>query len=103
LTSERSTLFPTLQTAKEQGIQDVDSYFWTAFLFPKNTPEAIVQKLSKATDQILNSPTTIERLTKAGVTAIPPQLRSPDYLQKFVASEMEKWAATIKASGIPVN
>jgi tripartite-type tricarboxylate transporter receptor subunit TctC len=103
LTSERSTLFPTLQTAKEQGIQDVDSYFWTAFLFPKNTPDAIVQKLSKATDQILNSPTTIERLTKAGVTAIPPQLRSPDYLQKFVASEMEKWAATIKASGIPVN
>jgi tripartite-type tricarboxylate transporter receptor subunit TctC len=103
LTNERSTLFPTLQTAKEQGLQGVESYFWTAFFFPKNTSDAIVQKLSKATEQILNSPATIERLNKAGVTAIAPELRSPAYLQNFVGTEVEKWAAMIKASGITIN
>ena len=27
------------------GIAGVDSYFWTGFFFPKNTPDAIVQTL----------------------------------------------------------
>src|SRR5882757_138400 len=35
LTGERSALFPTLKTAKELGFAGVDSYFWTAFFFPK--------------------------------------------------------------------
>ena len=35
LTGERSSLFPKLQTAKEQGTPGVDSYFWTAFFFPE--------------------------------------------------------------------
>ena len=67
LTTERSPLFPTLQTSKEQGIPGVDSYFWTAFFFPKDTPDAIVRKLYDATTQTLKSPATIERLRKAGV------------------------------------
>jgi hypothetical protein len=29
--------------------------------------------------------------------------RSPDYLRKFVASETEKWAATIRASGVSID
>src|SRR4029078_10158964 len=28
LTSERSPLFPKLQTSKEQGLPGIDSYFW---------------------------------------------------------------------------
>ena len=53
LTGERSALFPTLQTAKEQGMPGVTSYFWTGFFFPKGTPDAIVQKLHDATTQTL--------------------------------------------------
>jgi tripartite-type tricarboxylate transporter receptor subunit TctC len=103
LTGERSSLFPKLQTAKEQGTPGVDSYFWTAFFFPKDTPDAIVQKLNEATTQTLNSPVTQERLKKAGVTAISPDQRSPGYLKKFVGIEVEKWRAMIKASGITLE
>ena len=103
LTGERSSLFPALQTAKEQGIPGVDSYFWTAFFFPKDTPDAIVQKLYDATTQTLNSPVTLERLKKSGVTAIAPAQRSPAYLKTFVGAEVEKWAAMIKASGITID
>jgi hypothetical protein len=31
---------------------------------------------------------------------VAPDRRSPEYLQGFVASEVTKWAAIIKASGI---
>ena len=103
LTSERSALFPTLLTSKEQGIPGVESYFWTAFFFPKDTPDAIVQKLYDATTQTLNSPTTIERLKKAGVAPIAPELRSPAYLKTFIKTEVDNWAAMIKASGVTIE
>jgi len=103
LTMERSPLFPTLRTSKEQGIPGVESYFWTAFFFPKDTPDAIVQKLHNATDQTLKSSTTVERLKRAGVAPIAPELRTPAYLKSFIATEVANWAAMIKASGITIE
>jgi tripartite-type tricarboxylate transporter receptor subunit TctC len=103
LTETRSELFPTLQTSKEQGIPGVSSYFWTAFFFPKGTPDAIVQKLYDATTQTLKSATTVERLKRAGVAPIAPELRTPAYLKTFIASEVDNWAAMIKASGITIE
>jgi tripartite-type tricarboxylate transporter receptor subunit TctC len=103
LTDQPSALFPSLKTAKEQGIPGVDAYFWTAFFFPKDTPDAIVQKLYAATNQTLNTPLIVDRLKKAGVTVIAPELRSPAYLQKFVGNEVETWGTMIKASGITIE
>jgi tripartite-type tricarboxylate transporter receptor subunit TctC len=103
LTSERSDLFPALQTSGEQGVPGVETYFWTAFFFPKDTPDAIVQKLHDATTYTLNSPAIVERLRKAGVTPIAPELRSPAYLKTFVRREAENWAAVVRASGVPIE
>ena len=103
LTTERSPLFPTLQTSKEQGIPGVDSYFWTAFFFPKGTPDAIVQKLYDATNKTLESAQTVERLKRAGVAPISPQLRTPAYLKSFIGTEVANWAAMIKASGVTIE
>jgi hypothetical protein len=38
-----------------------------------------------------------------GVTLVAPERRSPEYLQKFVEGEIEKWAGPIKAAGISVD
>jgi tripartite-type tricarboxylate transporter receptor subunit TctC len=103
LTNERSDLFPGLKTSKEQGIPGVDSYFWTAFLFPKDTPDAIVQKLYEASNQTLKSPITVDRLKKAGVSPIAPELRTPAYLKSFIEKEVDNWAAQIKASGVSIE
>ncbi len=103
LTSERSELFPALLTSREQGLPGVDSYFWTAFFFPKDTPGDIVQKLYDATTYTLNSPTIVERLKKSGVTPVNPALRTPAYLKTFVRREADNWAAMIRASGVPIE
>jgi hypothetical protein len=34
---------------------------------------------------------------------VPPDERSPEYLARFVASEIERWAAPIRASGAMVE
>jgi tripartite-type tricarboxylate transporter receptor subunit TctC len=103
LTQDRSPLFPTLSTAREQGVTGVESYFWTAFLFPKGTPDPIVQRLNGAVSEALDTPQTRDRLRNAGVTVVPPERRSPAYLKTFIENEVAQWARTIKASGISLD
>ena len=103
LTADRSALFPQLTTSKEQGVAGVDSYFWSGFLFPKDTPAAIVQKLSDASNQTLNRPATVELLRRAGIEPVAANRRSPAYQREFTVSEMKTWADQVKASGLPLQ
>ncbi|AMN42826.1 Bug family tripartite tricarboxylate transporter substrate binding protein [Rhodoplanes sp. Z2-YC6860] len=103
LTAERSALFPDLTTSKEQGLSGVDSYFWSSFLFPKGTPDEIVQKLSDASKKTLDRPATIEQLRRAGIEPVAAERRTPAYQRDFTVSEMKTWAAQVKASGLPLQ
>jgi hypothetical protein len=51
----------------------------------------------------MNTSSVQERLKGVGVTVVALERRSPDYLKRFVDSEIEKWAATIKASGVSLD
>jgi tripartite-type tricarboxylate transporter receptor subunit TctC len=103
LLGERSPLFHTVPTASEQGLAGVESYFWSGFFVPKDTPQPIVQKMLAATADTLDSPATKDRLRKAAVTVVAADRRSPDYLKKFVDSEITSWAAIIKQSGVSLD
>jgi len=100
LARARSSLMPTLATAEEQGLKDFDAITWTAFFLPKGTPPEIVDKLHAATVQMMDTPALAERMRELGVTLVPSERRSPQYLADFVAREIEKWGAPIKAAGI---
>ena len=103
LTADRSPLFPQLTTSKEQGVSGVESYFWSAFLFPKDTPQAIVQQLADASNQTLNRPATAEQLRRAGIEPVAVNRRSPAYQRDFTVTEMKTWADQVKASGLPLQ
>jgi tripartite-type tricarboxylate transporter receptor subunit TctC len=103
LAHERSPLLPTLATAHEQGLANFEAITWNAFFLPKDTPAAIVKKLNDATNEAMNTAAIKERMHELGVTLVAPERRSPEYLQKFVAGEIEKWAGPIKAVGISVD
>ena len=103
LTRNRSPLLPNLASAHEQGLTDFDSYFWSGFFLPKGTPAAIVQKLHAAAVATLDTPSTQERLKEVGVTVVAAERRSADYLKRFLNGEIEKWAMTIKASGVSLD
>ena len=61
---------------------------------------AIVRKLNAATQAVLSTPIVQQRLKDIGATLVTPERRSPEYLTKFVADEIEKWAGPIKAAGV---
>jgi tripartite-type tricarboxylate transporter receptor subunit TctC len=102
LTRERSPVLPNVPTAIEQGF-DVEAYTWNGFFLPKGTPAAIVAKLNHATVEAMKTPAVREKLEGAGLKFVSDDRTTPEYLAKFVQSEIEKWAAPIKASGVSVD
>jgi tripartite-type tricarboxylate transporter receptor subunit TctC len=100
LAKDRSPVLPNLPSASEQGLADIDTRGWNGFFLPKGTPAAIVQKLSEAASATIDTPSVRERLREIGVSTVTRERRSPDYLQKFVEAEIEKWAVPIKSAGV---
>jgi tripartite-type tricarboxylate transporter receptor subunit TctC len=102
MTKERSPVLPNLPTAIEQGL-DVQAYTWNALFLPKGAPADVVKKLNEAAVKAMNSPAVKDRLQGIGAMVVAPDRRSPDYLGTFVKSEIQKWAAPIKASGVQID
>ena len=100
LALSRSSLLPSLATADEQGLVDFEAITWNAFFLPTGTPAALVNKLDDAVIEAMNAPTVRDRMQELGVDLVAPERRSPEYLQKFVESEITKWARPIKAAGV---
>ena len=96
----RLPILPNLASAHEQGLSNFDINPWYAFFLPKGTPVPIVQKLREAIVATSATPAVQEKLKELGYVLVAPERRSTEYLGKFVESEIEKWAAVIKASNI---
>ena len=59
-----------------------------------------MQRLNEAAIAAMMTPAVADQLKKNGADIVAPERRTPEYLQKFVASEIEKWAGPIKAAGL---
>jgi tripartite-type tricarboxylate transporter receptor subunit TctC len=103
LTKQRAPNLPDLATAQEQGLVNFEAGIWFALFLPKGTPASIVQKLQRAALATVDTPSVQEKLRAIGGLPIAPERRTSEYLGRFVASEIEKWAAPIKASGVSAD
>jgi len=100
LTKSRSPAIPELPSAHEQGLTDFDVPTWYAIFLPGGTPRPIVEKLNQATVLALETPAVQHRLKQVGGDLVPREHRSPDYLTDFLAREIKRWEAPVKASGV---
>ena len=103
LSRERSPMLPALATAQEQGLKDFDASTWFGFFVPQSTPAAVIRTLHDATVEAMDTPSVQERLKEVGAMTVAPERRSPAYLQQFLASEIEKNAAPLRAAGISMD
>jgi tripartite-type tricarboxylate transporter receptor subunit TctC len=103
MTKERSKALPNLPTGLEQGTPNLEAYTWNAIFLPKGAPADIVKKLNDAAVQAMKTPAVRERLEGLGAVIVPEDRATPEYLGQFLKSEIEKWAAPIKASGVSVD
>jgi tripartite-type tricarboxylate transporter receptor subunit TctC len=96
----RVGIIADLPTTGEQGLPGVEASVWNAFFLPPKTPAAIVAKLNKAMSATLDDAVVRQRLEELGLEIEPPADRSPDYLARFLPTEVARWTKVVHDAGI---
>lgn len=80
----------------EAGFRNFEVVGFYGFLAPAGTPREAVDTLARAFRQVLEAPEVRGRMVQPG--ADPAYLDS-DAFTKFLAAEMPRWVAAVRASG----
>ena len=62
-----------------------------------------MRKINKAMSDSLDDPVVSKRLEDLGLEIVPAAQRTPDYLAKFQADEVARWAKVVHDAGITPN
>ena len=71
---------------------------WQTVVGPAGLPPAIIQRLNAAVNAALTDADMAARLRQVGVTPMP---MTPQALAALIESDAERWAALVRAAGIP--
>ncbi|HEY2137258.1 MAG TPA: tripartite tricarboxylate transporter substrate binding protein, partial [Xanthobacteraceae bacterium] len=94
-TLKRFSLMPDLPTVAET-LPGFDATTWHGLVAPAGTPPEVIETLHRATVEALRDPDTRRRLADLGVEIAGS---SPQEFAAYIASEIPKWTAVVKASG----
>jgi tripartite-type tricarboxylate transporter receptor subunit TctC len=94
---ERTADLPDVPTMKELGLDELSLEFWAGMWAPAATPPDIVDKLNAAINEALQSPEMTASMKKLGFEYT---IGSPQDFAAFVAAEIPRWTAVVKASGV---
>ena len=92
----RSAVLPAVPTMVESGFPDFVLVNWWGVLAPAGTPKEIIARLNAEVLKILQLPEVRERIAAEGGEPSPT---TPEQFARFIASEMVRWGALVKASG----
>lgn len=88
-----------LPTLDEAGLKGFNVSIWHGLYAPKGTPKAVVDKLNAALREALKDAEFIKRQEALGAVIVTDDRVTPAGHKKFVAAEIDKWGAAIKAAG----
>lgn len=96
--AKRSSSLPNVPTFLEAGIKEIDITAWNAWIAPRGTPVAVVDRLNSELRKVLSDPDTQAKLRALGYE--PDGKLSPAQVNEFVRLEEKKWGDLIRSGGI---
>ncbi len=96
----RSPVTPDVPTVTEAGVPGYETTIWLGLMAPAGTPRAVLEKLNREVNRIVNSPEVRETWAKQGAQ---PMGMSIDQFDKFLREDITKWAKVVKLSGAKVD
>ena len=96
--AKRSSALPEAPTLSEGGLAGYDANSWYGMFAPAATARPLVAKLGAETARALSVADVKARLLSQGVE---PAIGGVQEFSSYLKSEIPKWAAVIKAAGIP--
>jgi tripartite-type tricarboxylate transporter receptor subunit TctC len=98
--SKRFPAVPEVPTMAEQGVQGMEVATWYSIVAPTGTPQAIVDKLNKAINQVMSKPEMQKRFIDLGMA---PIVESQAYFKKYLADEIARWKVIVEQSHASVE
>ena len=100
-TAQKSSAMPDIPTVAEQGLKGYDVSVFFGVVAPKDTPADRIAVLNQAFSKALDSDTVKKAFAAQGLEASPD--RSPAYLSRFIATEVDKWKTVVQQSGVTLD
>ena len=97
---KRAPAVPDVPTIVEAGLPDVQGITFNGLFAPKDTPPAVIDKLSTAIRAALEKKEVIAKLGDLGSEA---RGSTPQEFTKFLADETAKWTDVMKKANIKVQ
>lgn len=96
---------PDVPTFAEGGVPQFDLQIWNGLVAPKGTPKAVLDKLSAALSQVIDSPEFKDRVEKQLASQTPSVSdRGPDAFRKLLEQDNARVSTLLKAIGLkPAN
>ena len=98
--AKRNPALPNTPTVLETGVANLEVVGFYGILAPKGTPPDIVNKLSQAFKETLESPEIQKKMIDQGAD---PAYLNADQFTKFLNGEMPRWAKAVKQAGAKVD
>jgi tripartite-type tricarboxylate transporter receptor subunit TctC len=92
----RASIMPEVPTLAEAGMAGYDAGIWIGLLAPAATPPAIIEKLSRAANDALNTEQVRSALKQQGTD---PLGGTPAEFADFIRADIEKWVTLLATSG----
>ena len=96
----RSPLLPDVPTIGE-AVPGYSGKLWIGLFVPTGVPDAIVDRLVKASQTALAAPDLRQKLEQAGVEMAPPT--TPAAFATMLSDDLAKWARIVRTSGAAVD
>jgi len=90
--SKRASIMPDVPTLAEAGMKGYDAGIWIGLLAPAGTPLVIIEKLSGAANEALNTEQVRTALQQQGTD---PAGGTPKEFADFIRADIEKWTAAL--------
>jgi tripartite-type tricarboxylate transporter receptor subunit TctC len=97
---KRAPAVPNVPTIAEAGLPDVQGITFNGLFAPKDTPPAVIDKLSTAIRAALEKKEVIAKLGDLGSEA---RGNTPQEFTKFLADETAKWTDVMQKANIKVQ
>jgi putative tricarboxylic transport membrane protein len=98
-TDGRVPSLPSVPTAAEAGLPDLQVTIWHGLYAPKGTPAAVTQRLSQALQTALRDERLVARFAELGTEPVAQDRATPDAHRRFWQAEIAKWRPIIQAAG----
>jgi len=99
-TTEKSAQLPNADSFAKMFGPKLEIAYWQALFAPSGTPDAVIDTLNKALEEVVADPAIQKIWAGEGVSGFPKEQRSAEAGRKLMQSEIARWGQVIQENNI---